>query len=299
MVALSKLEIKIQSWNIHGAFFNIDGDRYCKLHHDLEFIRHTSKYLIFGLLETHHTADDIALLQLPGYRCFNVCRKKLTKGPKSGGICVYVHESISRGVSKVNMPGSESIFVKLEKNFFSFERDLIVSFVYCVPNGSSFQTRTQFDPYEDFEEKISNFGDEFDLLCLGDFNARTAIKPDYIVDEDNSNVPLMSGMFMPDTVAASPRGNLDSGTNSYGDRLLELCQSAPLRICNGRTFGDVTGSYTCYKHHGQSTVDYCLVSPRIYNMVSSFFKNEFIPDLSDHWDKTQIVKNSNCEKLKL
>ena len=76
MVALSKLEIKIQSWNIHGAFFNIDGDRYCKLHHDLEFIRHTSKYLIFGLLETHHTADDIALMQLPGYRCFNVCRKK-------------------------------------------------------------------------------------------------------------------------------------------------------------------------------------------------------------------------------
>ena len=120
MVAFSKLEIKIQSWNIHGAFFNIDGDRYCKLHHDLEFIRHTSKHLIFGLIETHHTADDIALMQLPGYHCFNVCRKKLTKGPKSGGICVYVHDSISRGVSKLNMPGSESIFIKLEEIFFFF-----------------------------------------------------------------------------------------------------------------------------------------------------------------------------------
>ena len=137
MVALSKLEIKIQSWNIHRAFFNIDGDCYCKLQHDLEFIRH-----IRGLLETHHIADNIALMQLPGYRCFNVCPKKLTNGPKSGGICVYVHESISTGVSKVNRPGPESILVKLKNNFFSFERDIIVSFIYCVPNGRSFQTRT-------------------------------------------------------------------------------------------------------------------------------------------------------------
>ena len=164
------------------------------------------------------------------------------------------------------MAGSESIFIKLDKNFFSFKRDIIVSFMYCVPDGSSFQIRTQFDPYDDLEEKISNLGDEYDLVCMGDFNARTALKPDYILDEDNSNIPVMSRMFTPDTVAASPRGNLDSGSNTYGDRLVELCQSVPLRICNGRVFGDVTGSYTCYKHHGQSTVDYCLVSPRIYHM---------------------------------
>ena len=108
----------------------------------------------------------------------------------------------------------------------------------------------------------------------------------------------MSDMFIPDTVAASPRGNLDSGTNTYGDRLLELCQSTPLRICNGRTFGDVTGSYTCYKHHGQSSVDYCLVLPRIYHMVVSFFINEFIPDLSDHCSITVTLKTKfMCDQI--
>ena len=66
MVIFSKLELKIQCWNVHGAFFNLDGDRYSKLHHDAEFSRHTSKYLIFGLIETHHSADDIALMQIPG-----------------------------------------------------------------------------------------------------------------------------------------------------------------------------------------------------------------------------------------
>ena len=38
--------------------------------------------------------------------------KKLKPGPKSGGICVYVHNSISSGVSKVNTPGSESILIR-------------------------------------------------------------------------------------------------------------------------------------------------------------------------------------------
>jgi hypothetical protein len=95
-------------------FFNIDVDCYSKLHNSPDFVRHTSKYLIYGLIETHHTADDIHLMQVSGYRCFQVCRKKLKRGPKSGGICVYIHDSISQGVLKVNTAGSESILIKLK-----------------------------------------------------------------------------------------------------------------------------------------------------------------------------------------
>ena len=282
MVAFSNIELQIQCWNIYGAFFNVDGDRYSKLQNDADFIGHTNKYLLFVLVETHHTASDIPQMEIQGYRCFQVCRKKLVKGPKSGGICVYVHESISRGVIKVNTAGSESILVKLNKDFFSFDRDVVVSFTYCVPYGSSYQTRTQFDPFDDFEEKLSHVKDDYDLICFGDYNARTAVKPDYIVDKDNSDIPVMESHFIPDTVAASPRGNMDKGSNSYGDRLLELCQSVPLRICNGRMFGDTVGCYTCYKHNGQSVVDYALVSPSIYDKVSSFVVNELLSDLSDH-----------------
>ena len=130
------------------------------------------------------------------------------------------------------------------------------------------------------------------FFCLGDFNARIALKPDYFVNDNNTDIPVMSRMFTPDTIAAYPRGNMDTGTNSYGDRLLELCQSVPLRICNGRKFGDVTGSYTCYKHNGQSTVDFCAVSPRIYHLVVSFFVNELLPVLSDHCSCTVTLKTS-------
>ena len=95
MVAFSRHEFQIQCWNVQGAFFNIDGDRYSKMHNSPFFVRHTSKYFIYGLIETHHTADDIHLMQVSGYRCFQVCRKKLKRGQKNGGICLYIYESIS------------------------------------------------------------------------------------------------------------------------------------------------------------------------------------------------------------
>jgi hypothetical protein len=282
MVALGKHELQILCWNLQGAFYNNDGDRYSKMHNDSDFIRHTNKYLIFGLLETHHSADDIHMMQISGYRCFQVCRKKLVRGPKSGGICVYIHNSITRGVSKVNTAGSESILIKLDKDYFSLERNIIVCFTYCVPANSSYQLRTQFDPLEDFEGKISAFDDTYDLLCLGDYNSRTAQRPDYIVDDDNTDIPVVNNMFTADTVATFPRGNMDPLINSYGLRLLELCQSVPLRILNGRKLGDITGSYTCYKHNGQSVVNYCMASPTLYPNISSLIISEFMPHISDH-----------------
>ena len=116
------------------------------------------------------------------------------------------------------------------------------------------------------------------------------MKPDYLVSEDNSEIPILDGLFPADSVAAYPRGNLDTGTNTYGDKLLDLCQSVPLRICNGRKLGDVVGSFTCYLNNGQSVVDYCLVSPRIYHLVSSFVVNEFLPDVSDHCSITVTLR---------
>ena len=121
MVAFSSHELKIQCWNIHGAFYNLGGDRYCKLTNDPDVVEHTRKYLIYGLVETHHSVEDLPLLQVPGYVCFQVCRTKLKRGRKHGGICVFVHESIRRGVKKVNTAGSESIQIKISKDFFFFK----------------------------------------------------------------------------------------------------------------------------------------------------------------------------------
>ena len=86
-------DLPIVSWNIHGIFSRHSGFRYNKLHSPL-FRSAVGNAKIFGLLETHHVASDIDQLQLPGFKCYNVCRKKMSQGRNSGGIAVYVHESI-------------------------------------------------------------------------------------------------------------------------------------------------------------------------------------------------------------
>ena len=276
---LSNLSVK--AWNIYGIFKNINGFQYCKLQ-DPDFIEHTRQFLIFGLIETHHTCDDVAKLQILGYKCFQSCRKKLKYGRKHGGLAVYVHNSILPGVSKVPLPGSETIILKLKTDYFSLTRDIMLSFSYCAPAGSSYLARTQFDPFADLEQKLTNVAQDGDLIALGDFNARCGTDLDYLNNEDNNDIPIPDDYYVTDTIATYPRGNQDTVTNKYGEQLISLCRSVPLRICNGRKLGDILGDYTCYKWNGQSVVDYCPASPGVYNKIGSFIVHTLLPHLSDH-----------------
>ena len=122
-----------------------------------DFLNTILKSQIIGLVETQHIAEDADKLHILGYKCYQVCRKKKKFGRKHGGIAVYIHESILGGVSRVPTPGSESIILKLNKDFFQLDKDTIVTFCYCVPANSSYARRTNFDPYHDLEEKLGGF----------------------------------------------------------------------------------------------------------------------------------------------
>ena len=121
---------------------------------------------IFSLIETWHTATEIDQIQLTGYKCFNVCRKKRQYGRNSGGIAVYVDKSILDGVKLIPSTGSENILIKLNKDFFVLNRDIAVSISYCVPENISFQGREQLDVIGDIELKLSRLGHDMDKLCF-------------------------------------------------------------------------------------------------------------------------------------
>ena len=106
--------LTVKAWNIYGIFKSINGFQYNKIQ-DPDFIHHVKDFMIFGLIETHHTSDDIDKLQISGYKCYQTCRKKLKFGRKHGGLAVYVHDSILPGISKLPLPGSETIILKLKK----------------------------------------------------------------------------------------------------------------------------------------------------------------------------------------
>ena len=282
-------DLQITSWNIHGIFNRIEGFRYNKTNspHFWDIIGNSR---IFGLIETHHLATEIDQIQINGYKCFNVCRKKRgNRGRNSGGIAVYICNTLIKGVAKIPSSGSENILLKLDKTFFGLKRDIVVTFSYCVPEYSSYQLREQLDIFGDLEYKLGCVGTESDILCFGDFNARTSNKPDYLMNEDNTDIPVPRDIYQADTIGTTVRGNLDTVTNKYGDNLISLCKAVPLRICNGRKLGDILGSFTCFTSNGQSCVDYCLSSPSLYDNIKTLSVGSPVLTLSDHCPLTAVV----------
>ena len=126
-------EININCWNIRGIWKRLNSFRYNKLN-DPYVQQIVRKHKLFGLIETHHLSTEDAFLHIDGYKCFNICRPK---GKKAlGGLAVYVDNSIRAGVTKMPISGTESIILKLKKEFFGLDADIFVCFAYCVPYNS-------------------------------------------------------------------------------------------------------------------------------------------------------------------
>ena len=143
------------------------------------------------------------------------------------------------------MAGTESIFIKLKKEFFGLERDVFVCFAYCVPYNSQILAESFMpdDIFEDLETKLAQLAGEGSIILLGDMNSRTLCLPDHIPDDTGHHVPLPpSELYSTDQSGSEPRVNMDTGYNNYGSKFLELCKRVSLRILNGRCFGDLLGN---------------------------------------------------------
>ena len=156
-------------------------------------------------------------------------------------------------------------------------------FAYAAPSNSPYLKRLDIDPFETIQSEVSEFVGQGSLCILGDLNARTGSKPDYIPSEDNLGITAaQSSLYDTDSVGTFTKNNLDKVENSYGKKLLKLCSDTPMRILNGRKLGDLLGYYTCYRPSGSSVVDYALITPDLYDQVPVFSVLPFDPSVSDH-----------------
>ena len=64
------------------------------------------------------------------------------------------------------------------------------------------------------------------------------------------------------SLCSTQRNSFDNELNSHGKRLLEICNSADLRILNGRVSGDSLGRVTFHGKKGVSVVDYAVCDQR-------------------------------------
>ena len=181
-------EIGICSYNIHGLFKNINSFRYSKL--TTPYVQELfEKNKIVGLLETFHEQGDIDELYFDGFICHSKCRpKSKKKGNKpSGGLSVYIHHSIKPGIKFLSRPGSETIWIKLDCDFFDLLSDIYCCFVYAAPSNSPYLRRLGIDAFENLATEISEFVGQGSLCLLGDFNSRTGDGLDFLPEEDNSS----------------------------------------------------------------------------------------------------------------
>ena len=297
-------EISIGAWNVHGIWCKINSFRY-NIINDSNVLDVLQKYKIFCLIETHHVASESDLLHIPNYKCFDLCRKKdpnKRRFKASGGLAAYVHDSLRPGVTKMPESGTEAIILKLKKEFFGLSRDIYICFAYCVPASSNVLNNPSMpdDIYDDLGDKLAKYAPMGDLILLGDLNARTQNLLDYIPNESFDYLPINDELYSLDTIGTFPRNNMDSGSNSYGGRLLELCKKVPLRILNGRMFGDLFGNLTCYTPLGSSCVDYCAASPELLKKIRYFQVKPLMPIFSDHTPITLCLKvNANISVHKV
>ena len=91
-----------------------------------------------------------------------------------GGLCLFVQKLIVKGVKIIKNTHPDIMWVKLDKVFFNFDRDLYICFCYISPSSSqvykqqNIMSETLFDT---IQEDCANFKSRGNLMVMGDFNA--------------------------------------------------------------------------------------------------------------------------------
>jgi len=257
--------LKIRSWNIQHRQCSILGPK-TQIEEFADILKASN---IFCLQETKGE------IHLPNYSCIN----KLRKPSSSGGLCIGYHRSLAPGCSNFRIHESIDIQgLRLDKQFFGLQRNIILLNVYNSPENSSYK-QSKGDPESTLDklaEVLTRVPNDCDTILAGDFNSRIAELPDFLTSSTFDKT-------VPDTTLEIPtRTSKDKGTNSNGKPFIELLTTRELTALNGRTIGDLTGEFTCLKYNGSSVVDYMAVSKGMTpNSVRYFQVLPFTP-FSDH-----------------
>lgn len=270
--------LKITYWNVNGLFRK--SESYCKLMDPL-FTDQINNYDIIGLSEIHCGEED--QLQIEGYITEKTIRPKHPKARKhSGGIAIFMKEEVAKGIKRIKCSTGNYIWLQLNKTFFNLDKHIYLCMAYISPDNSTYSRKDDEDSLSPLEKDIAKFQKDGNIMILGDLNARTGNKSDHIRNDSDRYLPINNLNIYNRDEQLETRNNQDIQLNPRGQSLIDLCISSQIRIMNGRTLGDLSGRFTCHKHNGSSTVDYCLTSEPLSQLITYFQVHNFIGDLSDH-----------------
>ena len=90
------------------------------------------------LLFTETWLNDFYNYDVPNFHSFILNRdKRVGSKRSSGGVIVYIHDSLKRHVDFVKNSDDCIIWIKIKGNLFNLERDILLCLTHNVPHGSS------------------------------------------------------------------------------------------------------------------------------------------------------------------
>lgn len=273
MAKTKKRQLNLCVWNVDGIKTK-DFDKF----NDSSLLKQISLYDIVGLVETHNNKSFSS--PLCNYKIYHNFRNQNEKSRRLfGGISVMVRRSISAGVAPLPITNSNFMWFRLDKNYFSLNRDLYICFLHIPPENSTYSIK-EGDQFECLINDITNMYDKGDIALFGDFNARVAVDVDFIPNDNCSK-------FMPDEhyiedVPCTTRESQDQVRCNRGKSLIDLCIQSRLRILNGRTLGDFSGKFTAHCSLGSSVIDYIIGSESISHRFLCMKVHDFQRSISNH-----------------
>lgn len=245
---------------------------------------------ILCLQETWTNSDS--KIEMNNYVMYHKPRPFKHKKAKrnSGGIVVFIKDALHKGIQLVLTDSDGIMWFKLDKEFFSFEDDLYLCCAYLPPEKSQVYSVISNNEhiFDKLTQNITTFQILGKVIIMGDLNARTAVAPDYIMDDfiapENDNKLYICDKEL-------KRYSEDKVKNSFGTMLLDMCKSLKLRIVNGRLHSDAKiGKFTCETELGSSVIDYMLTGEEYFQNVSDFCVGKHTP-FSDHNPLICIIKS--------
>ncbi len=226
------------------------------------------------------------------------CKPRKTTVKKSGGLCTLISNDIAKYVKEVHTDLEIVQWFRFDKELFGMDKDLLLGNVYLPPSNSPYAGE---DMFADIERNLLDLGyTNYNVIIVGDFNAHTSTKQDYIdlSDETVENLGVRNCTDLLELYNCKVhRSNLDkTKCDLYGYKLLQLCKTTGICIFNGRVTGDEEGSYTTSKH---TTIDYVIGSPSLLPHLKSMQVDDFDQIYSDVHNKVTVIfsKESKREKM--
>jgi hypothetical protein len=202
-----------------------------------------------------------------------------------GGRLVLIYKAnLSDKITILKTSFDSVIWVKVDKSCFPDGNDIFIGFCYIPPEGAAFYHKYDCDLFASISLDIEQYSKLGSVALVGDLNSRVGTVSD-VIDNDGLCKEVLDRLENCFEYSHEPyikqRHSHDTHVNTHGRKLIQLCRTTGLRIMNGRSTSDETGSYTFQNSRGTSVIDYACMQYSALTLAKDLEVSDFT-EFSDH-----------------